>query len=102
MGEIADMMLDGTLCESCGVYLDGNSPDHPRKCSACQKDEKLEKEKEANLLKVPCPCCEKRVKAAGLYQHIQTVHGMKKSAQAEVVIHSYLTDINYFRANKTK
>ena len=26
MGDISDMMLDGTLCQTCGVYL-GPSPD---------------------------------------------------------------------------
>lgn len=34
MGEAAEMMLDGTLCEGCGVYLDGDSPGYPRYCSA--------------------------------------------------------------------
>lgn len=24
MGDIADMMLDGTLCESCGVFINPN------------------------------------------------------------------------------
>ena len=36
MGEIADMMLDGTLCEGCGVYLEGEPTGYPRYCSgAC-------------------------------------------------------------------
>lgn len=35
MGEIADMMLDGTLCEGCGEYLDDEDGDGvPRYCSA--------------------------------------------------------------------
>ncbi|MFW5945044.1 MAG: hypothetical protein ACOCTU_07265 [Bacteroidota bacterium] len=35
MGEIADMMLDGTLCECCGVYLDPDEtpPGFPQYCS---------------------------------------------------------------------
>lgn len=33
MGEIADMMLDGTLCEGCGVYLEGEANGYPRYCS---------------------------------------------------------------------
>ena len=34
MGEIADMMLDGTLCEGCGEYLDEDEPEGiPRYCS---------------------------------------------------------------------
>lgn len=42
MGEIADMMLDGTLCEVCGVYLgddDGEGAGHPQRCKACGDDE---------------------------------------------------------------
>lgn len=35
MGEIADMMLDGTLCEGCGELMDGSEPGHPRRCSGC-------------------------------------------------------------------
>ena len=39
MGEIAEMHLDGTLCEMCGVYLDGDVPGYPRYCSSsCAKD----------------------------------------------------------------
>ena len=33
MGEIADMMLDGTLCEGCGVYLEQEAPGFPGYCS---------------------------------------------------------------------
>lgn len=36
MGEIADMMLDGTLCEGCGVYLEDEDSDGvPRRCAGC-------------------------------------------------------------------
>lgn len=39
MGEHADMMLDGTVCEHCGGYLDGETPGHPRYCSTqCRID----------------------------------------------------------------
>ncbi len=39
MGEIAEMMLEGTLCEACGVYIEGESPGHPRYCSPqCAED----------------------------------------------------------------
>lgn len=33
MGEIAEMMLDGTLCECCGEFMDGPSEGFPRYCS---------------------------------------------------------------------
>ena len=34
MGEIADMMLDGTMCEACGEFIDdGGAAGFPRYCS---------------------------------------------------------------------
>ncbi len=38
MGEIADMILDGTLCEVCGQYI-GEPCDYPRTCADCKEDE---------------------------------------------------------------
>lgn len=35
MGEQADMMLDGTLCQACGEYIGSDFPDY---CSDCKKD----------------------------------------------------------------
>jgi len=35
MGEIADMMLDGTLCEGCGEFLNNDGPGYPCYCSEC-------------------------------------------------------------------
>ena len=45
MGEIAEMMLDGTLCEECGVYIDRPSDDFglPRKCRDCSPKRKKRK-----------------------------------------------------------
>lgn len=39
MGEIAEMMLDGTLCQVCGSVIDGDTPGYPRYCIDCAKDE---------------------------------------------------------------
>jgi hypothetical protein len=40
MGEITEMVLDGILCESCGVYIDdGEIPGHPRRCKGCEVEE---------------------------------------------------------------
>jgi hypothetical protein len=51
MGEIAEMMLDGTLCESCGSFIDGDSPGYPRKCSNCKpKKRKPKKSVKAILI----------------------------------------------------
>jgi len=39
VGEIADDMINGFVCEMCGVYLDGEEPGYPRYCSlSCAKD----------------------------------------------------------------
>lgn len=35
MGEIAEAMLDGFLCASCGSFLDGESPGFARFCGDC-------------------------------------------------------------------
>lgn len=96
MGEIADMMLDGTLdCET-GEYIgDHNkelfgteSPGFPVRV----RDWKTEKMKnyrnksgynfgirvalESPSTKIHCPLCGKRVKAIGLKDHLRSVHGV--------------------------
>lgn len=36
MSDIAEMMLDGTLCECCGVYIEeGEAEGFPRRCDDC-------------------------------------------------------------------
>lgn len=35
MGEIANMMLDGTLCEQCGCFIDFDYVGHARLCEDC-------------------------------------------------------------------
>ena len=40
MGEIAEMILDGILCQVCGTYIDDEDEGFPRTCSDCQKEEK--------------------------------------------------------------
>lgn len=37
MGEYAEMMLDGTCCQSCGAYI-GDEVGYPRYCSDCAKE----------------------------------------------------------------
>ncbi len=39
MGEIAEMMLDGTLCQVCGGIIDGDTPGYPRYCEDCAKEQ---------------------------------------------------------------
>lgn len=45
MGEIADSMLSGELCEACGVPIDGEDMGIPMYCSyQCAKDRGLNEE----------------------------------------------------------
>lgn len=37
MGEVSDMMLDGTLCQTCGEYL-GDGDGYPVTCPGCKVD----------------------------------------------------------------
>jgi hypothetical protein len=48
MGEIAEMMLDGTLCEGCGEYI-GKSEGYPQYCSLdCAHDRGFDIENHEN------------------------------------------------------
>lgn len=47
MGEIAEMMLEGILCQICGVYLDEDESGegYPMTCESCQRQEDKPKKK---------------------------------------------------------
>lgn len=38
MGEMAEMMLDGTLCQYCGTYLEDSVGPSPQSCEDCTED----------------------------------------------------------------
>ena len=40
MGEIAEMMLDGTMCEGCGEFMNigGEPAGYPVRCAACSEE----------------------------------------------------------------
>jgi len=38
MGEIVEMILEGILCEHCGVYI-GEPVGHVRYCEDCEEEE---------------------------------------------------------------
>ena len=44
MGEIADAMIDGELCQECGVYI-GPATGYPRSCSDCKPRKRKRKKK---------------------------------------------------------
>ena len=72
MGDIADAMLDGDLCQCCGVYMEGGNG-YPQTCRACQRADKREGIPVA-AAKVKCPTCGKKVKATGLKDHQRDAH----------------------------
>lgn len=39
MGEIAEMVIMGILCEGCGVLIDGETTGYPRQCDDCDQNE---------------------------------------------------------------
>lgn len=83
MGEIADMMLDGTMCAGCGEWLhEGEDGDgFPGYCSGCAPDydesptpARTSSRKPSKT--VPCPHCKRKVHDAfALTQHIAAKHG---------------------------
>lgn len=80
MGEIAEMMLDGTMCAGCGEWLnDGEDGDgFPGYCASCAPDyeDGIARTKCGQLRpsKTNCPHCDKLVKKVGLEQHIKHKH----------------------------
>ncbi|GAQ30255.1 hypothetical protein SAMD00023378_3938 [Ralstonia sp. NT80] len=81
MGDIADMMLEGLLCECCGAFIDGDSDGVPRRCGDCARyDEREARSRSARkpqAQKTNCPTCNRRVKLAGLADHQRDAHGVK-------------------------
>jgi|tagenome__1003787_1003787.scaffolds.fasta_scaffold20938243_3 hypothetical protein len=40
MGDIAEMVLEGILCEECGSFIDGCAAGYPRQCADCEAAKK--------------------------------------------------------------
>ena len=88
MGDIADMMLDGTLDEETGEYigdynLDKYGSESPGFPVSIERDRRESKEQKARNIaknaaqrKTKCPECGKKVKATGLSMHIKDVHNI--------------------------
>lgn len=67
MGEIADMMMDGTLCASCGSLIEDlipdegkellESPGYPRNCGDCESDVDEENIEEDVAKGIVCKKC---------------------------------------------
>lgn len=77
MGDVADMMLDGTLCACCGVYI-GEDAGYAIYCPDCAGDFEPDYWRPAKE-KVKCSICHKRVKEIGLADHMRDKHGEPQS-----------------------
>lgn len=77
MGDIADMMLDGTLCAGCGEYL-GSEFCVLSYCSGCENPNLPKKPAKAGgLVKLPrvkCAQCERWISPRGMQKHIHDKH----------------------------
>ncbi len=96
MGEIAEAMLDGTMCSQCGEYLGGDEG-FPVVCAGCRRAERHQPRvppmnryaiKDAPRIhrpgdprrlgdKMSCPFCVSRVKVTGFGDHMLTQHSDK-------------------------
>jgi len=80
MGEIAEMMLDGTMCQGCGEFLhDGEDGDgFPGYCAGCAPKEPAPAPRLNAGLACPHPKCSRRLKRfadeRNLYQHMTMAH----------------------------
>lgn len=89
MGEIAEMMLDGTLCEGCGMVLFDSPEGMPGYCSEkCARDRgadwwlearKPPRRKKLRKKRVSCPVhgCQKLFKnERNMKDHLRDKHGL--------------------------
>ncbi|MCX7902113.1 MAG: hypothetical protein N2483_07470 [Burkholderiaceae bacterium] len=82
MGEIAEMMLDGTLCEGCGAYLQSEGRGLPRRCRDCKRSDREQQEHppvKPGSNKTACKTCGRRVKLAGIHDHMRDAHNQGKA-----------------------
>lgn len=58
MGEISDMMLDGTLCQVCGEYIWCEDYGYPQTCQGCLDHDEGEEEIDHSFTEeIVCPYC---------------------------------------------
>jgi len=54
VGEVAEMMLDGTLCQCCGVYIgDQSTGGFPEYCRSCARDAEKARQDKGSRPKQP-------------------------------------------------
>lgn len=84
MGEYAEMMIDGTCCQYCGVYI-GSDAGYPQSCHVCKQEERRYKDitytkgGSPRLSKTRCKICNKLVKKTGLKDHMRDKHNEQET-----------------------
>lgn len=74
MGEIAEMMLEGDLCEGCGEYL-GDGDGFPRRCEGCERNVEPYRQHGPKTRNVGCPNCNKKFATHEAYlDHYRAKH----------------------------
>ena len=93
MGEIAEMMLDGTLCEGCGVFLNAEPTGYPCYCNSCAGERKASRKvqnvaahqkMQADQKKISCLVCGRKVKTIGMSNHMKDSHPAAKQVHADL------------------
>ena len=69
MGEVAEMVINGELCEGCGVYLEGEPPGHPRHCKDCKNEKGAKMSIQLGLPEHPALDFPITTKVAGISRH---------------------------------
>lgn len=89
MGEIAEAMLDGTLCEGCGTYI-GDATGFPGYCSRqCARDRGAEQPDERprlDWLRIRGRSHLKKIEAFVREQPVNTYSGPKPDRQGNMII----------------
>jgi hypothetical protein len=75
MGEIADMMIEGILCEQCGVFI-GDEVGYPRNCGCDPSMSRPPPPRKPKTVKnVPCGHCKKKFGSSEARdQHTRDAH----------------------------
>jgi hypothetical protein len=69
MGDIADAILEGDLCQNCGEWIDEHSDGIPSFCKCCQP-----KVKAQSVKKIKCTLCDRHLKPNGVKDHLRDFH----------------------------
>lgn len=79
MGEIADSIIEGEICQMC-CCSDGREPQgYPYTCAECGGSD-ADGGDPTNIPprptspKVPCPICDKMIHEIGMHQHVAAKH----------------------------